>query len=187
MKYNAIALCGLSESGKDTFANLYKLAMYYQEYPENENLDNLKEQIDNISHFSNIPSIAFADNLKKMYSIFSGVPLSELYQDKVKEKHRDNLIAFADKLLEINPLFPIEGVQRKIIGKTHYVITDVRMPNEVKFIKQLGIPLIKIIKSDISIKNNHITETNIDKIEADITIYNDGTLIDLYKTIQENL
>ena len=49
-----IFVCGESNSGKDTFAALYKIAKYYNENPEQEDLSDLASQIKHINNFSKI-------------------------------------------------------------------------------------------------------------------------------------
>lgn len=55
------------------------------------------------------------------------------------------------------------------------VVTDVRFPNEVEFIRSSGGILIRVIRPGVGPVNGHASETAIDHIEADAEVVNSGT------------
>jgi hypothetical protein len=62
-----------------------------------------------------------------------------------------------------------------------WVICDVRFPNEAEAIRAEGGKVIKVVRPSLEGKQGdaHASETNIDKIDPDILVVNDGTLEDL--------
>ena len=68
------------------------------------------------------------------------------------------------------------------------VISDVRFVNEANFIKKNDGLLIKVIRNFDNNKtnyNDHISETTISDINADIDIHNNNTINNLYNDIDE--
>jgi len=65
------------------------------------------------------------------------------------------------------------------------VISDVRFPDELKFIKWLNGKIIKIERNNVDINqySNHSSENYIDKLEYDVKISNNFTKEHLYKTM----
>ena len=183
-----IFICGESSSGKDTFAALYKIAKYYNENPEQENLLDLVNQIKYINNFSKIKDYAFADKLKQMYSSKFNVPLVYLYTNKLKDEYRDSLISYADSIREDDPFFAINHI-KSIIDSSNddtIIITDLRLPLEYEYAKSIKDSLIiNIVRPGFKKKNNHETETFVDRIIPDIMIINDGSIADYYNAIKE--
>lgn len=65
------------------------------------------------------------------------------------------------------------------------IITDIRYNHDIQEIKRRGGLVIKIERPNNSIHNS--VENNIDDLKGDITIYNDGTLEELYEKINQSL
>lgn len=59
------------------------------------------------------------------------------------------------------------------------VITDVRFPNEVEAVRAAGGTVVRVVRPGLESTDTHISETALDAIEADVTVYNAGTLEDL--------
>lgn len=67
-----------------------------------------------------------------------------------------------------------------------FAIADVRFPNEVKAIHELGGIVVKIDRPGYDNTDQHVSEKNIDLItDYDVLIENDGTLEELYKKIDD--
>lgn len=66
-----------------------------------------------------------------------------------------------------------------------WVITDCRMRNEAARIKQYGGILVRIIRPNYVVMNNHVTETEMDSITPDYIIYNDGSFHDLQLSVDK--
>jgi hypothetical protein len=184
-----IFVCGESNSGKDTFAALYKIAKYYNENPDHEDLSNLAYQLKYINNFSKIKDYAFADKLKQMYSSEFKIPLTHLYTNGLKDDYRDGLIKYADNIRLNDPLFAVDYIKEIIdSSKDEVIITDLRLPLEYEYAKSIKDSLIvKIIRPGFNKKNNHETETFVDKIMPNIMIINDGSIVDYYNAIKELL
>lgn len=59
------------------------------------------------------------------------------------------------------------------------VIPDVRFVNEAKAIQELGGYIIKIERDGLESTDKHSSETELDKIDADSVVLNNGTIEDL--------
>lgn len=79
----------------------------------------------------------------------------------------------------------------RIIDKNpnkNYVIADCRFINEVNAIHAAGGSIWKISRDGVTSDDSHASETGIDEItEYEDTIQNDGTILELYKKIDELL
>ncbi len=183
-----IFICGESNSGKDTFAALYKIAKYYNENPELEDLSDLTTQIKYINSFSKIKDYAFADKLKQMYSYKFNVPLTHLYTFGLKDEYRDSLIKYADDIRESEPLFAIDHIKSIVDDSAddEILVTDLRLPLEYEYAKSIKDSLIvKVIRPGFKKKNDHETETFVDKIIPNVMIINDGSIVDYYNAIKD--
>ena len=73
----------------------------------------------------------------------------------------------------------VETALRKIEPGKRYVITDVRFPNEFKAIQKLGGTLVRIYRQGYGPVNDHPSEHALDAYTADVSIDNNGTVIEL--------
>lgn len=130
---------------------------------------------------------AFGDNLKKVASIITGVPLDFFHNQDKKENH---LITFNNRTITLRVLLQELGTDiiRDYFGPDvwansmagsfyfstceHPIVTDVRFKNEAKFIKDQGGVLIKINNPYLKNKSNHQSETELNNIEVDYEILN---------------
>jgi len=72
----------------------------------------------------------------------------------------------------------------KVNQLDNVVTDDVRFLNEAKGVKFLDGVIIRIIRSDITSTKGHLSETEMDQIEADYTVeVEKGDLIDLYQQL----
>ena len=69
----------------------------------------------------------------------------------------------------------------------HIVYTDVRYPNEADFIRSKGGLIIKVVRPGVQPANNHVTEKNVDLIQEDVLLHNDGSKTDLGRSASEHL
>lgn len=67
------------------------------------------------------------------------------------------------------------GRDRALSCGKSVVFTDVRFPNEVAMIRELGGQIVRIYRPGVGPANGHSSETLIDSIEADATIHNSGS------------
>jgi mannosyltransferase OCH1-like enzyme len=145
--------------------------------------------------------ISFADKLKEVCKVMFNFTDEQLYGSKKEEV--DEFWKVTPRLAmqfigtdlfreQLNKIMPhIENniwieIVRKYILENKYkkiVICDVRFENEAKMIRELSGTIIKITRSSMTSKDEHQSETEIDKIKFDDEIINDGSIPDLYKKI----
>lgn len=68
----------------------------------------------------------------------------------------------------------------------NYVISDIRLPDEYKSVKQKNGIVIRVSRTKYNNRgagNNHESEKYVDTFECDYVIQNDGTLQDLYNKL----
>jgi hypothetical protein len=175
-----VGLLGYKFSGKDTVADhivdKYKFEKYafatalkdvcqtLFSFSQEQLYGNMKEQVD--PHWNITPRSAFQ---------FIGTGMI-----------RDNM----HKLLPgVGYDFWVRVLDRQINSKLNVdnvVISDCRFGNEVDYIKSKGGIVIKIIRTDNTNGDDHVSEAGIDNVtNYDYTIYNDGTIEELYKKIDK--
>ncbi len=145
-----------------------------------------------------ITRVAFADELKRKAMDDFGLTYEQVHGEE-KEKLIPKYMKSARQILQIMGtewyrtiyqnywVDALYNVLKSSAVRTRkgLVISDVRFPNEVDFVKgQTGI-IIRIIRPDQSyIKtSNHISEVAVDDIKADFVLMNDGTLESLFVRI----
>lgn len=170
-----IAICGHKFSGKSTVANLLYNATGYK-------------------------VVSFADKLKDVCCVLSGCTREQLedYDFKENELVPDYLRPYC--LNAEKPTFRaflqhfgsevMRGVNDNIWidctlsnCRENAIISDCRFPNEAKEVKARGGIVIKVVRPDAKAKDSHQSETRIDEIEADYTIWNDTTLENLESNV----
>jgi cytidylate kinase len=161
-----IAITGKICSGKSTLANKLKDKLKLEKY-------------------------SFANNVKKY--------AKEIFEMEYKD--RKLIQDFAEKMKELDNNIWINQLDKEIKDKTHIVIDDLRFENEYKYLKKNNYYIIKLlIDKNQQIKRiedlykdkahehlarlEHISECNIDKLNADLTINTEDVDI---KTILETI
>lgn len=144
--------------------------------------------------------VSFADKLKDITCVLSGCTREQLedYDFKENELVPDYLRPYclnADKptfraFLQCFGSEVMRGVNDNIwIDSTlsncgeDCIVSDCRFPNEAKEVKSRGGIVIKIVRPDAKAKDTHQSETRIDEIDADYTIWNDTTLENLVANV----
>lgn len=67
------------------------------------------------------------------------------------------------------------------------IADDVRFQNEVDRIKELSGIIIKVRRPEVEGKSDHESEIYAGVLKADITIWNNGTIVDLYNEIESKI
>lgn len=67
------------------------------------------------------------------------------------------------------------------------VVTDVRHANEVEAVRRLGGVIWKVVRPGMDDSDAHESETEVDKIEPDVTVENAGSLEDLQWAVENIL
>ena len=188
-----IGITGKAQSGKDTACRIVQLINtvdYDCACLEGEGEKYILDNVDNILPITCMwEKHAFADKLKECASIILGVPRFMFESGEFKESftslplsnkegepmtNREFLQYFGtevgrsiDKDLWIKALMYSYGRDKE----SHWIIPDVRFPNEADAIRNAGGVLWKI-ERDGSGAGNHISEKLIDDIMVDIIIEN---------------
>ena len=167
-----IAICGHKFSGKSTVANLLHNATGYE--------------VKN-----------FATPLKKMVCALVGCTMNDLEDYDYKEntevpehlwaycandKHtvRALMQGLGDLMRKENPNVFIECT---LNSNGDYLVSDCRFPNEAKAIKARCGIVIKVVRPDTKANDSHQSETQIDEIDADYTLWNDSTMENLVANV----
>ena len=162
-----------------------------------------------VKHYS-FNKLSLADPLKEAISILFGFSDEQLYGD-LKEtvdptwnvSPRLVLQWFGTEVFRrnINTIIPtiqdnfwVESFKVKYNAliksdpNKRIVVADVRFPNEIRAIHELGGVVIKIERPDILDGDSHESEKNIDLInDYDVLLKNDGTIEQLYKKVNDML
>lgn len=188
-----IGITGKAQSGKDTACRIVQLINtvdYGCACSEGEGEKYILDNVDNILPITCMwEKHAFADKLKECASIILGVPRFMFESGEFKESftslplsnkegepmtNREFLQYFGtevgrsiDKNLWIKALMYSYGRDKE----SHWIIPDVRFPNEADAIRNAGGVLWKIEREG-SGAGNHISEKLIDDIMVDIIIEN---------------
>ena len=188
-----IGITGKAQSGKDTACRIVQLINtvdYDCACSEGEGEKYILDNVDNILPITCMwEKHAFADKLKECASIILGVPRFMFESGEFKESftslplsnkegepmtNREFLKYFGtevgrsiDKDLWIKALMYSYGRDKE----SHWIVPDVRFPNEADAIRNAGGVLWKI-ERDGSGAGNHISEKLIDDIMVDIIIEN---------------
>lgn len=87
--------------------------------------------------------------------------------------------------------FWIKILEKKILSLSpnyrNIVISDVRFPNEVEFIKKYNGIMINVFRNNLISIDNHPSEQLIDTLKVDYYIPNNGSINELYKVIEKVL
>lgn len=157
--------------------------------------------------------IAFADALKDAAIIIFGLSHEQVYGDDLKEvvddywgySPREILQKVGSEVMrdamsqdgilpKIGKDIWIKSVERKIRnyadnGYRKFVITDVRFPNEIDFIRdsEFNGKTLKVVRESIMQNEHsaHVSEIHIDKFECDFEINNDKSIEDLHSAVDD--
>ena len=158
---------------------------------------------------------AFADPLKNVCKILFNFTEEQLYGSlkdvvdprwSIKPRDAFQFIGteiFREKINELVPGigndFWVKNLENRLLlsyknGERHFVISDVRFPNEVALIHKYKGTVIKIHRELLNAQKKskpdknelHLSETNIDKIQNhDVDLLNNKTLEELYTNIDK--
>src|SRR5438552_2505998 len=107
----------------------------------------------------------------------------EFLQNYGTEAHRDIFGAnfWCDQLW--NEMYPLSEN-----WETHlFLITDVRFPNEAKYIHSEEGKIVEIIRPSVETGDTHASEKPLPEELIDIRVMNDGSLSDLQELIEDNV
>lgn len=170
-----IAVTGKMRAGKDTFAGCLK-----QSYPFIE--------------------LKFSDGITDIIKAYFPEALQH-------GKPRQHYQVIGQSFRQLNADIWVNRVGKEIaeveaiLPNANFLVTDLRQPNEAEFLRENGFVIVKVV-ADKAVRLQrmqdendsytaddlqHETETNVDEIVADFTVYNDGDLTDLHEQKQQFL
>lgn len=172
-----LGLLGYAQHGKDSTADVLETQLGYKRY-------------------------AFADQLRLAVATLDPFLPTGIRYNQLMESQGYEL---AKKNPEVRRLLQVMGTEvgRDIFGEDVWtsalgrklarekpdlaVVTDVRFPNEAEFIRDLGGELVHVSRPgfDSGVGTMHASEAHVAALadEADLFIYNNGTLQDLHREV----
>jgi hypothetical protein len=173
-----IAITGLAGSGKDTAAEMLQRILGNAKLFA---LADLPKQI--TSDELGIPLINFTDRELK------DSPYMDMPNFDGKYTPRQILLGHWDDLFEENGddyslMLNIDAMDNIEDGYAYVIISDIRFPIELNWVKQENILLFNIKRDVDDVVDSHISEMENDE---GITIFNDGSLEDLYNKLVEGV
>ena len=171
-----IGICGKKFSGKSTVARLLSEATGYKVR-------------------------SFADKLKDVCCVLSGCTRLDLEdydfkENKLVPEYLEAYCGDADKptfraFLQHFGSEVMRGINDSIwidctLGNEcgNVIVSDVRFTNEAKAIKDRGGIVIKVVRDSVEAKDKHQSETHIDDIQEDYTLFNNTTLEELAEYVE---
>lgn len=176
-----IGITGKIGSGKTTAANYLVNYWEFQEYIMAEPI----KQIGSIFGFSH-SQLYGTQNQKLEIHPHWGISGREFLQ-------KIGTDMFRQRLPEVLPDMKIDRsvwcdiFSLKYNPQIHTVVSDVRFLDEAETIKDLGGFIIRIVRGVNQSLDSHISEIEQDEIVNDFTIYNNGDVKSLYKSIDNVL
>lgn len=166
-----IAVCGPKGSGKDTVADLIRTFTN----DEFEKCKFVQPMIDWIKHIYDLKSDGEYDRFKR----------SLLYDEEDNVYDGRRIVRETGMLMrKLDVDFGVKHITEQISKHKNIVISDLRMVNELIFLRQSHIDLIiikvKLLNQPTS-KDDHITEVGIQDKEVDYILLNELGNIDLLK------
>jgi len=179
-----IGITGPKFNGKNTLGNYFvKLG-----YIELSFAESLKESCRCIFGFSD--DQLYGDK-KETEDEFWGVSPRVVLQYVGTELYREQL---AKIMPHIGKNIWVECIRRKILleleknKKANFVITDVRFPNEIEMVKELGGKLIRVVRDSVNNTSDlHESERLIMSLPVDYELKNNGTIEELHEKAREIL
>lgn len=181
MSRSVIALCGLKRCGKDTVADYMVEKYAYRKIKIADPLKHVCKYIFNLSDDQLETDIKdeidsrWGTTPRRIMQFFG----TEVMQFKIQE-----LLPNVGRLIWMNKL--IEDI--KNVPSTNFVVGDMRFAHEYQALKEEFGKKVKIIKivtnRNVTVStDNHSSEKEWETIPADFTLFNNGTLQELYDQI----
>lgn len=128
--------------------------------------------------------INFADYIKQVARDCYGRDIGMIH-GKLSKSDRELLCKIGDALRSVDPLCLANVVERKLKSQTteFVIIGDVRLQREVDMLRKYHAIIVKLDSNIFARSENylrdHMTETEISKIQYDFLVLNEGTFADL--------
>ncbi|AYV76469.1 MAG: deoxynucleoside monophosphate kinase [Terrestrivirus sp.] len=183
-KYKIIGITGRKFNGKDTIANYLRDAYGYRQIAF---AGPLKEICGKLFGFTNEQ---LHGNLKETPDpTWFGLTPRQVLQFVGTNMFRDHMSELNDNFGNDFWLLCARKTMEKIFKEDEtakFVISDVRFPNEVEMIKQMGGVVLRVSRPSLNDNKNvdtHISELLIDELDVDCDVINNATKEELYNKI----
>lgn len=175
---NIIGITGKKSNGKDTLGD-YLVSRY--RYKRIGFADALKEACRQIFNFTDEQLYGLE---KETTDPFWGITPRKVLQFVGTDLFREQI----EKIIpHIGKDIWVETVKQKICNElskdktAKFVVTDVRFPNEVDMVRELGGIIIRVKRESVNKKiDEHPSEKEIDNLDVTFELENNGTISDLY-------
>lgn len=139
--------------------------------------------------------LSFADPLKKSVSALFGLNMEYFTNQELKEENvvswdmspREMMIWFGCLIRNNRPGHWIRLMNHELVKCFHrgknVVITDLRFPDEMAYLQQIGAVCVRIDRPNIPITHDKADDA-LEGADFDIQIMNDGNIFDLYKKVE---
>lgn len=165
-----IGLSGYARSGKDTVAEILGSLYGYERRAFADRLKGFVYQVNPMLHVeTRVQDIVNSKDWEHAKTYNEGRRLLIEIGNKARE--------FFGEDVWVNALFSTMSVDQ------HYVISDVRYPNEAERIKSMGGVVLRVTRPGVGPVADHISETGLDDYPFDAVIENDGSLLDLQGSV----
>jgi hypothetical protein len=194
---STIGISGKKGSGKNTVASIiqYLTCGSKLSFKDFQEVDML--------HFHKWDIVAFADKLKEITARLLDVDYTLLDDQDFKSKA---LWVHPNSGIDITPRYVLQFLGTELGRELHpdiwikalinshprnifknLIITDVRFPNETKFIKENKGIIIRVNRPGLVSNDTHSSETSLDNYNFDIVIENDSTVENLIEKVKDVL
>lgn len=174
-----IGLTGYAQSGKDTVASL--LVEHYG-YTRVAFADKIRELL----YETDPPFPMETGQVVGLQNLIDVYGWDSAKQNQLVRSMLQNLGVGARKLF--GEAFWVQQALREVHFEGNYVITDVRFMNEALAIKKYdNAKLWRVTRPGVGPVNGHVSESELDSIEVDAIINNDGDFKDLMIELAEVL
>ena len=216
MKTKIIAISGKKQSGKDTTAKILQFLAYVDKLHAQAKAQGESIELPSYHEFLELNDAVkqpiqvkkFAGKLKNIVAELLSCNVNDLESEDFKNSKIDYLSS-EDKIITPRYLLQYLGtdvLRNSIHEDIHvnmllnelkssqnantlaFIITDLRFPNELDAIKQLGGVAIRINRNEVNkvvSTSLHESETALDNAEFDCTIDNNGTFEELFFKVQK--
>jgi len=189
-----VGITGLKRSGKDTVGEYLQTTRGFARRSFAAPMKIITREIDPIldwGHPHTQPHGSDEDGIVRLSGLiahgYSEDEIKSMYPEYRRFLQRLGTEAFRgfDEQFWINWLF--DRLDKEDPMPAHVCITDARFPNEVEKIRERGGVMWRIKRDGVDTSDLHASEAFIQKLDVDVTILNNGTLSDLYRTVDSLL
>lgn len=200
-----IGVSGKKQTGKNTIGRIIQAIQMWHSLPIDRYFDSNAKNVEEFciqsldwkwdtNKLSKFRCVSFADTLKRMASILTGFPSVSMWESSaVKDTYnpvygvtnREILQILGQSLRDnLSPDVWVNALFTTYSPNENWIITDVRMPNEAKAIKDRGGIIIRVNRNT-EYRDTHISETALDDYtEFDYIVDNNKDIKDLIAKIE---